>query len=430
MTRAPRTRVLDAMTSLCAKTGYRNIDVDQLVARAGVARDDYDQLFANKEECFLAAMSTAATRLLEDVREATKISPAKRACEAVTSAMVKFSAYRQPEARLIFWESLRGGAQIRRERRLLLDELAVTLDNARGETPDRSVVPDLPSRLICGNTARLLGRRLRRRQPLNETAAEIIAWLRLYEAPTEGHRWSSLIASCIPTPSPFLPRSRLGVPSTASASSKRPSNTTTDDEWLRMVFATAELIQRVGYEAATTEEILHRSKVDGRTFEATFPDKRDAFLAAQGMLFRHLTAVSAGAFATGDSWATRLWEAVRVLTQCAEQNAMLTQVSLLESCASGEDGDGLPQDVTAAFAMFLREGDQERRAGYTTDGLLDAVIAAIAELAVEQIEADPEAPLTDLFSRIVFLCTAPFIGGAAAAELALQPSSVPAAATR
>ncbi|HEV7529611.1 MAG TPA: TetR family transcriptional regulator [Solirubrobacteraceae bacterium] len=420
------------MTSLCAKTGYRNIDVDQLVARAGVARDDYDQLFANKEECFLAAMSTAATRLLEDVREAMQISATKGACEAIASAMAKFSACRQPDARLIFWESLRGGAQIRRERRLLLDELAVTLDHARREAPYWSIGPDLPSRLICSNTARLLGRRLRRRQPLDEPSAEIIAWLRLYEAPTADHRWSSLIAPRIPKPSPFLPRGRLGVPSTASASSKTPSSTTTDDEWLRMVFATAELIHRVGYEAATTEEILHRSKVDRRTFEATFPDKRDAFLAAQGMLFRHLTAASAGAFATGDSWATRLWEAVRALTQCAEQNAMLTQVSLLESCASGEDGNGLAQDVTAAFAMFLREGDQARRAGYTTvpDGLLDAVIAGIAELAVEQIEADPEAPLTDLFARVVFLCTAPFIGGAAATELALQPSSAPAAATR
>ncbi len=52
-----RQRLLVAMTELCAKQGYIETSVDQVIAQAGVSAAHFDQLFGSKEECLLAAVN-------------------------------------------------------------------------------------------------------------------------------------------------------------------------------------------------------------------------------------------------------------------------------------------------------------------------------------------------------------------------------------
>jgi AcrR family transcriptional regulator len=58
-----RERLLAAMLRATAELGYREISVKDVLERAGVSRPTFYEHFANKEDCFLAALDDAALRL-------------------------------------------------------------------------------------------------------------------------------------------------------------------------------------------------------------------------------------------------------------------------------------------------------------------------------------------------------------------------------
>jgi AcrR family transcriptional regulator len=58
-----RERVLAAALRATAELGYREVSVKDVLDRAGVSRPTFYEHFANKEDCFLAALDAAALRL-------------------------------------------------------------------------------------------------------------------------------------------------------------------------------------------------------------------------------------------------------------------------------------------------------------------------------------------------------------------------------
>jgi AcrR family transcriptional regulator len=65
-----RERLIAAMLNAAAALGYRETNVQDVIERAGVSRPTFYEHFTNKEDCFLAAFDTSATRLQEKVTTA------------------------------------------------------------------------------------------------------------------------------------------------------------------------------------------------------------------------------------------------------------------------------------------------------------------------------------------------------------------------
>jgi AcrR family transcriptional regulator len=416
-------RLIAALRLLVSESGYRDLSIAKLVERADVSRQTFRRHFGDRDACFLTAFGASADVLLEQVRLATRGEEPARAAAAACEAMVSFAAADPDAALLVFGESVRGSAPLREAGEQLLGAIAEIVGSAQGRAWRDIPVPDLPPRLTCGVAARLIVCRLRRRERVAELSRELGDWLALYEAPVGEHRWASLRAPAPADPSPFLPRRPLCPPPPPETGDRVvPTRSLADEDWLRIVFATAQVVDRDGYESARGGEIARLAGVELRTLQAAFDGQQQALAAAQELLFRHLMAVTAGAFVTGETWPVRLWEAARALTQCAEQNSRLSRVSLLEPCLAGTSGDRLPQDVTSAFAMFLREGeldaDRSSSSAAISDTVLGAIVTAVFDLAFQHVGGDPGAPLTDLFARVVFICTTPFLGPADAAVLA------------
>jgi len=57
--RSQREQVLAGMLQVASAKGYEMTTVEDVVAAAGVSRRTFDELFANKQECFLAAYDAA-----------------------------------------------------------------------------------------------------------------------------------------------------------------------------------------------------------------------------------------------------------------------------------------------------------------------------------------------------------------------------------
>lgn len=59
-----RDRILQALTECCAERGYRETTVEEVIERADVRREDFDTLFAGKEDCAVAALNKIVSETL------------------------------------------------------------------------------------------------------------------------------------------------------------------------------------------------------------------------------------------------------------------------------------------------------------------------------------------------------------------------------
>jgi AcrR family transcriptional regulator len=67
-----RERLLAAMLRAVSELGYRDVNVQDVLDRAGVSRPTFYEHFSNKEDCFLAAFDAASKRLRERIATAAQ----------------------------------------------------------------------------------------------------------------------------------------------------------------------------------------------------------------------------------------------------------------------------------------------------------------------------------------------------------------------
>src|SRR5262252_3529543 len=65
-----RERILSAVAQAAAELGYAEMNVEAVIARAGVSRRTFYEHFRNKEDAFLAAYDAAVHQLARFVRRA------------------------------------------------------------------------------------------------------------------------------------------------------------------------------------------------------------------------------------------------------------------------------------------------------------------------------------------------------------------------
>jgi AcrR family transcriptional regulator len=413
-----RDRILAAIVTAAGCEGYAAVTVGQIIALACVSRSTFYEYFPDKEDCFLTALAPIRRRLLVDVAHAVQHEPPERATAAAVAALVSFASSYPRSARLFMSELLAGGVRARDAHDVGIAEMAELIDAARGQVPSEVAVPDLASRLLLGAVCRLLACRMARGEPvLSDLCGELLAWIESYSQPAGEHRWGTLQPAFTPGRSPFLPHSPLRAPAAPAFPRARiPEDALAEYQSLRIMFATAEIVQRDGYCAATVAEITRRAGVDGRAFYRSFAGKQEAFAAATELLFRHVMAAAAAAFVTGESWPHRVWEAARAITQCVEQNPTLAQVSLIESHAVGSVAVQRAADLACAFTIFLQEGYRhESRHGCPSTLALEAIATTVFELGYQQARREnANVKLSGLSAHVAFIALAPFIGAAEA----------------
>lgn len=137
-----RERLLAAMLRATAQLGYREVNVQDVIDRAGVSRPTFYEHFENKEDCFLAACEAAAERLRKRL-EARFAGGGERWRERLRAALEDLLSWvaEEPDAAMSLIVDARAScpaALLRRDE--LLDGFAACLDTevraeASGEFP-------------------------------------------------------------------------------------------------------------------------------------------------------------------------------------------------------------------------------------------------------------------------------------------------------
>jgi AcrR family transcriptional regulator len=130
-----RARILMAMTEVATEHGLAGATVAQVVTRAGISRRTFYECFNDREDCFLAGLDDAITRLSSETVKAYRQPGSWR--EKIRAGLVALLSAldREPEmARLLIVESLGGGQRALERRRQVLSELIATIEEGRAQS--------------------------------------------------------------------------------------------------------------------------------------------------------------------------------------------------------------------------------------------------------------------------------------------------------
>jgi AcrR family transcriptional regulator len=143
VTEIQRVRILAAMADVAAERGAGAASVAHIVARAGVSRRTFYDLFEDREDCFLAAFDEAVAQAARTVIPAYEGESRWRECiRAGLLAVLIFCEEESALARLCVVEALAAGPRALERRAEVLDRLLWAVDQGRAERPAR--VPEPP----------------------------------------------------------------------------------------------------------------------------------------------------------------------------------------------------------------------------------------------------------------------------------------------
>jgi AcrR family transcriptional regulator len=137
-----RLRILTAMMDVAAERGAGAVTVAHVVARAGISRRTFYELFEDREACFLVTFEDAIHQTSLGVLEAYRSGKSWRErVRAGLWAMLEFFATHPALARMCVVEALAGGPRALEYRGRVLTQVIAAVDEGRAEVPKGSPQP-------------------------------------------------------------------------------------------------------------------------------------------------------------------------------------------------------------------------------------------------------------------------------------------------
>jgi AcrR family transcriptional regulator len=166
VTEIQRARILAAMVDVIAEHGAANVTVAHIVARSGVSRRTFYELFGDREDCLLAALDDAVARASGYVLRSYDRGARWR--ERIRSGLVGLLEFLQDEpamGRLLVVESLGAGPLALQRRSRALAHAITAVDEGRCESKTVKEPPPLTAEGIVGGVLSVLHARLLEHEP-------------------------------------------------------------------------------------------------------------------------------------------------------------------------------------------------------------------------------------------------------------------------
>jgi AcrR family transcriptional regulator len=166
-----RMRILAAMAEVASERGAGSVTVAHVVARAGVSRRTFYDLFADREECFLAAFGEAIGRVGAEVIGAYEAEDGWRErMRAGLWALLEWLDAEPALAKLLVVESLAAGPRALEPRARVVRALVQAVDGGReaagtGRRASQAPLPPLTAEGVVGAVLSVIHTRLSEPKP-------------------------------------------------------------------------------------------------------------------------------------------------------------------------------------------------------------------------------------------------------------------------
>jgi len=161
VTEIQRARIVAAMVEECSVRGAANVTVAHIVARAGVSRRTFYELFSDREACFLGAFDEGVARATRYVLET--YDPGAPWIDRVRTALAGLLSFLDVErgtGRLLLVGSLGAGAGALEHRRRVLALMVALVEEGRAKTKVGADLPPLTAEGVVGGVLSVLHSRL------------------------------------------------------------------------------------------------------------------------------------------------------------------------------------------------------------------------------------------------------------------------------
>ncbi len=417
-----RDRLVEAMIDVAAEAGHQAASIAQVSARAGVSSATFYEQFGGKEECLVAAHRAAAERMFGQIGLLLAHGSWAHGGRRVMLELNDTMRADPNAARLLLLESLGGGEQLRKERKVLLSAFTSFTQMFIDNTAPEGMIIDVPVIAVMGAHRHIVSRHLRTHSEdrLPALVDPGIAWVQSFAVPAAIGRWSTGEGSTLPvpedarvSPSPVpapakLPRGRHGLPAGVVARSRR----------TRIIFGTAEVMMAKGYANVTVADIVAQAKIARDVFYEHFNDKEHAFLEAQHFPTQYILDQCVAAYFSATEWPERMWRCFDRLIRLIHENPAISHLRLVEAYSAGPTAIRRAEEITRSFTIFMEEGYHYRPEAEKLPRLCaQASAGAIFEIIQRSAARGEAASLIEHLPLLTYIAIAPFTGAEEARRL-------------
>lgn len=393
-----RRRLQRAMIELVAARGYNDVSVTALAKHAGVSKRSFYQLFASKEECFLAAYDTIVGNSVRAILAAAE--DGKEWQERLRLGFLSFAdqiAERPEAARLALVEVFAAGAaaveRLLRTHRLFELLVAKNLGLASGPAS----LPPLVVKGIVAGCGRVARARLLAAQPrrLALDGGQLLDWS---------------LSLCHED----VGRLRQLEPSPASPLPAQPAKLPLGDERAMILAATAKLATDGGYAALSAPRVCATAGVSRRNFNSHFDGVAECFLATLETLTGRTLASAEPSFLNAADPASGIHRMVVRLCRQLAGDPGFAGLAFLEVFSPRPEAIEWRSGMIARLAAMLRQGAPpgQRPTVFAAEASIGAMWGVIHHF----VASGRTAQLPAAAPVLSYLALAPGFGGAAAIE--------------
>jgi AcrR family transcriptional regulator len=191
----------------------------------------------------------------------------------------------------------------------------------------------------------------------------------------------------------------------------------------RMLAATVDVVQEVGYARMTVARVIQRARVSRKTFYDIFPDREECFLAAFEQGLEHARELAVEAYERQPGWRDGVRSALARLLILMEEEPALAKLCIVDALGAGDRVLQRRAEMLEKLAVVVDRGRLVSQAAreppqVTAEGIVGAVLAVIHTRLLE----GGRKPLTDLLGSLMSMIVLPYLGaGAASRELSRPP---------
>jgi AcrR family transcriptional regulator len=187
-----RARILTAMVQEISERGAANVSVAHVVARSGVSRRTFYEIFEDREDCFLVAFEEAIEGTEAVIVSAYEQSGSWRVrTRAALTALLESLECDPATGRLLIVESLAAGPKALERRQKVLAQIIPIIEQGSTEVKTAVASPPLTAEGIVGGVLSVLHARLIEKNPgsLVELVSPLMGMIVLpYLGPAVAHK--------------------------------------------------------------------------------------------------------------------------------------------------------------------------------------------------------------------------------------------------
>ncbi len=183
-----------------------------------------------------------------------------------------------------------------------------------------------------------------------------------------------------------------------------------------MLRALAATVAEKGYPSATVAEIVDRASTSQRTFYENFANKEEALLAALDRGSAQMLANTLPAFRRAQDWQSAVRVAYEEMFAFGIDEPEYSRLGAVEMYAAGKRALETRDTIMEGLEALLAPGYE--LAPDTPPIAAEAIGGAIYALVYDHVKASGPESLPELVPMATYMTLAPFLGAAAAYELA------------